>query len=130
MFVHLSLVLIIFKPNLEVVSSGYNAFLLVTEYIGGILLSLFFLFVSHGASFLYNFLWKKEYKKISLRQQMLVPYQRILVMHITLFLLGYFIVWTNLDLNVAAIILLVLIKIIFDALIHVVEHHRLIFKRH
>ena len=130
MFLHLILVLLIFKPNLEIVSSGYNAFLLVLEYISGILLSFFFLLVSHGASFLYNFLWKKEYKNISLRQQMFAPYRRLVVMHLTLFLLGGFIVWTNLDLNIAAIVLLVIVKIIFDMFAHVIEHYRLIFKTH
>jgi len=130
MFFHLALILIIFKPNLEITTSGYYSFLLVWEYINGILLSLFFLLLSHGGSFLYNFLWKKEYKKMSLRQQMFAPYQRILVMQLTLFLLGSFMVWTNFDLNIAAISLLVLIKIVFDILSHVIEHYKLIFKNH
>ena len=130
MFLHLTLVLIIFKPNLEIINSGYNSFLLVAEYISGILLSLFFLLVSHGASFLYNFLWKKEYKNISLRQQMFAPYKRIGVMHLTLFLLGSFVVWTNLDLHIAAIVLMVVVKTLFDISAHVIEHYRLIFKTH
>lgn len=63
------------------------------------------LVVSHGISFVFNFLRDREYEGSSTSQLMAVPYQRIFVMHITVLLGG----WIVLALGTPAPALVVLI---------------------
>jgi MFS superfamily sulfate permease-like transporter len=76
--------------------------------------------ISHGISFWHNFLDKQEYLGRSLNTQMTEPYQRIVIMHITI-ILGAFLV---LALNSAmlALLLLISMKIAADVKAHLKQH--------
>ena len=74
--------------------------------------------ISHGFSFLYNYIGKKEYLERSAQQQMTAPYGRIIVIHLTIILGGL----VSTFLPNFAIILFVIIKIIVDLGAHMRAH--------
>lgn len=77
-------------------------------------------FVSHLFSYFYNYLGQGEYRKLDLKQVMLMPYGRIVALHLVV-LFGAF-------LTMAAgspkpvILLLVIVKTFGDLLFHALEH--------
>jgi hypothetical protein len=91
--------------------------------ITAVILGLLSLFVSHGISFVINFIGHREYEKVNLSQQMIAPYKRIMVMHVTIILCGFLL---NLfEAPQITLIILVVLKIIIDVLAHLREHLRL-----
>ena len=96
------------------------------EAVSGILQSMWpavlALFISHGFSFLENFIGKKEYLLLSIRHQMHEPYKRIIVMHITIIFGGFMVLALNAP--VLALVLLILLKTGMDLAGHVREHTR------
>jgi hypothetical protein len=80
------------------------------------------LFLSHGVSFLVNFLGKEEYLTVSPDRQMIEPYSRVLVLTVTILWSGFFI--DRLGAPLAALILLVLLKTVIDLLAHLREHRK------
>jgi hypothetical protein len=89
---------------------------------GGVAIAAVSLFLSHGVSFFVNFLGKDEYLTISPNRQMLEPYPRVVVLHVTIlaggFLAGY------LGAPLAALVMLVLLKTAIDLWAHVREHRK------
>jgi Family of unknown function (DUF6498) len=80
------------------------------------------LFLSHGVSFVTNFLGKREYLAVSPQQQMGEPYSRVVVLHVTI-LAGGFLV-EILGTPVAALVLLVVLKTAIDVRAHLKEHRK------
>jgi hypothetical protein len=78
------------------------------------------LFVSHGISFLTNYVGKKEYLNVSTVQQMFAPYGRIFVMHITIIIGAFFVIFTGLP--AAIIIIFILAKTVADIGAHLKQH--------
>lgn len=78
------------------------------------------LFISHGASFLENFLLADERDRLSLRQIMNAPYTRILVLHIAVILGGIAVVALGQPLGM--LLVLVLLKLGMDITLHLREH--------
>ena len=78
------------------------------------------LFISHGVSFLTNFIGQREYEGASVRALMTAPYSRITVMHLTLIFGG----WTILLIGMpaGALVVLVLLKTAVDLQAHRKEH--------
>lgn len=88
-----------------------------------VVLGILALSVSHGVSFAVNFVGHKEYERVSLSEQMVAPYGRIMVMHITIILCAFL-------LNLfgspqITLVLLVFLKIIIDVFAHLKEHQKL-----
>ncbi len=79
--------------------------------------------VSHGISFLINYIGHKEYERTTVSQQMIAPYKRIVFMHITIIASGFIIALFNVP--VLALIFMVLFKIVIDAGSHIHEHQKL-----
>lgn len=79
--------------------------------------------VSHGISFAVNFIGKKEYKKVTLSEQMIAPYKRIMVMQITIIVCGFLL--NLIDSPQFALVFLILLKIAIDIYTHWREHLRL-----
>ncbi|CAN1541267.1 hypothetical protein MCEMSEM23_01772 [Rhabdaerophilaceae bacterium] len=77
------------------------------------------LVLSHGVSFVINFLGRGEYRQVSANQLMHGPYPRIVVLHCTIILGGMMV--QALGAPVYAVIILVLVKIIVDAIAHLRE---------
>lgn len=88
----------------------------------GILLIAAALLLSHLASFLLNYVGRREYERTSLNAQQLLPYGRVFVLHLTVLLGGFGVI--ALGQPVALVVLLVVFKTIVDILFHVWEHRR------
>ncbi len=89
---------------------------------GGVAVAASALFLSHGVSFLVNFLGKEEYLTVSPERQMTEPYSRVVVLHVTILAGGF--LASFLGAPLAALILLVLLKTVIDLLAHVREHRK------
>jgi len=76
--------------------------------------------VSHGVSFLENYILGQEYRTSSMKKLMHQPYQRIIVMHIAILFGGILVM--QLDSPMPLMILLVLLKIFFDLRLHKKSH--------
>jgi hypothetical protein len=74
--------------------------------------------ISHGFSFLYNYIGKKEYLERNIQQQMMAPYGRITVIHLTIIFGGF----VSAILPNYVIIIFVIIKIIVDLGAHMKAH--------
>ncbi|MFC1898607.1 DUF6498-containing protein [Candidatus Cloacimonadota bacterium] len=99
-------------PGLETVVQIINTFHL--EYVA------LMLFLSHGFSFLWNYVGKKEYKSAELKTLMARPYGRIVVLHLTIIFGGFLL--KALGSPVAGLILFILLKIFMDVSAHSKEH--------
>jgi hypothetical protein len=79
--------------------------------------------ISHGVSFFVNYVGHKEYEKVTVSQQMVAPYRRIVVMHVTIILCAFLL--SLLGLPRVVLTILVLLKIVIDVVFHLREHRRL-----
>ena len=79
--------------------------------------------VSHGASFVANFVRGGEYHGVSVSEVMAAPYKRIVVMHLTIIFGGWLVMAVKTP--TAALVLLVLIKTCADLRAHAKEHAKL-----
>jgi Family of unknown function (DUF6498) len=103
-------------PGLETCASGpFGEVLWTNVLIAGIAL-----FISHGASFLFNYIGRAEYLTASPMAQMGAPYARVVVLHLTI-LFGAFAV-AILGAPIAALLLLVGLKTALDLGLHRREH--------
>lgn len=78
------------------------------------------IFISHGISYVSNFIGRKEYLNHTLTEQMIAPYKRVFVMHITI-VFGAFLVLLFQDQKIV-LLLFVLVKILIDCKTHFAEH--------
>jgi len=89
---------------------------------GSVLLAAVALFLSHAASFLFNYVGRGEYHGTSPAAQMAAPYTRVVALHLAI-LFGAFAVAFG-GAPVAALVILVLVKTFFDLTLHLREHRR------
>ena len=87
---------------------------------GSVALGAVALFLSHGASFLFNYIGRGENLTSSPTRQMAAPYGRVVVLHLTI-ILGSFVV-AFLGAPIGALIVLVGLKTAFDLGLHLREH--------
>jgi hypothetical protein len=99
----------------------------VTDALRGVFVpiwtSVAALAISHGASSVTNFIARREYAATTLSALMSAPYNRIVVMHMTLIFGGWIILLIKSP--VGALILLVAIKMTVDFLSHRKERSRM-----
>jgi hypothetical protein len=81
------------------------------------------LFISHGWSFIENYMGRSEYERLSPMQAMGLPYKRMAITHVALILGGFFLIQNGQPL--AGLIILVLMKIALDITFHQKEHRKL-----
>ncbi|RZV34346.1 MAG: hypothetical protein EX272_12895 [Chromatiales bacterium] len=81
------------------------------------------LFISHGWSFVENFMGRQEYERLSPMQAMGLPYKRMVITHVALIFGGFFLIETGQPL--VGLILLIFMKIALDVTFHRKEHRRL-----
>lgn len=84
-----------------------------------IIVSFASLLASHGVSYKVNFLGRQEFLEISPARQLMQPYRRIGVMHLTIVFGAFAFVLRS---TKAFLIVLILAKIVVDALYHLKEH--------
>ena len=83
-------------------------------------LALTALFVSHGMSYVLNFIGRREYETAKLNDLMTAPYKRIMVMHLTILFGGWLVMLLQTPLP--ALVLLIALKTTVDARAHVRAH--------
>jgi hypothetical protein len=86
----------------------------------GLWLPLAVLVASHGFSFLWNYLWRGEFRRAQIVGMMVKPYARVVVLHLAI-ILGAFAA-AALGSPVWALLILLALKIGLDLKAHVKEH--------
>ncbi|HET9682035.1 MAG TPA: DUF6498-containing protein [Candidatus Limnocylindrales bacterium] len=81
------------------------------------------LFLSHGASFLLNYLGQGEFRRTWAAAQMFAPYGRVVVLHVTILVGGFAVAF--LGAPIVMLLALVLLKTAFDLSLHLREHRGL-----
>lgn len=120
--------IIFFTVHYSGFMGGHIAFIFAlfwpaTVRFSTVLLGVLALAVSHGVSFVVNFIGQREYERVSLSEQMVAPYGRIVVMHITIMLSAFLL--SLLGSPRITLVLLVLLKIAIDLFAHSKEHRKL-----
>jgi hypothetical protein len=85
-------------------------------------LAILALFISHGFSFVYNYLLKGEYVTARPSELMNKPYSRVVVLHIAIIAGGFFVMALGSPLPL--LIVIVIGKIILDIKMHLREHKK------
>jgi hypothetical protein len=88
----------------------------------GLGLPLAVLAASHLFSFLWNYLWRGEFRRASLTELMHRPYRRVLVLHLAIILGGWLVL--ALGSPKSALLVLLALKIGFDLHAHLKEHRK------
>ena len=101
---------------LNVIKNAFSIMSLEMRYAMGAL------FVSHGVSFVYNYLIKGEYARIKSDRLMGSPYARIVVMHVAI-IFGAFLT-AALGSPVGILIILVALKTYLDVIFHKRQHKK------
>jgi len=78
--------------------------------------------LSHGLSLVLNYFGQREYKKVSVTEQMFQPYIRIVILHITILIGGFLTMF--LGSPVFALVLMAVLKIAVDVWAHLKEHKK------
>lgn len=81
---------------------------------------------SHILSFFVNFLGRKEYLHVTPDQQMMMPYKRIIVMHLTIIFGGIFV--QMMGAPILTLVVMVVTKTGIDIAAHMREHNLLFHK--
>jgi hypothetical protein len=85
-------------------------------------LALLFLTASHGVSYKRNFIGRGEYQRVAFTSLFWQPYQRVIVMHLTILLGG---AWAQAKGSpVYALFVLVTLKTLIDLALHCLEHRK------
>jgi hypothetical protein len=108
--VHGIFVMAIFRPEDHV--SGQAGMSLWIPFLA--------LLISHGASYVMNFLGNREYNRMEGGDVMFAPYRRVIILHLTIIFGGALVMW--LGEPVFALTLLVVLKIVIDIVTHHKEH--------
>ncbi len=95
---------------------------LILESCEGLWLSIILLLISHGISFFANFILGGEYKDSNPARQMISPYSRVIVMHLTIIFGGWIVM--GFENTIGALALLVIGKIIMDVKAHLKSHQQ------
>lgn len=81
------------------------------------------LFLSHAFSFVYNYLYRGEFKRVDPPMLMDQPYDRVVILHLAILGGGFLVMKLNSPL--AGLLLLTILKTWFDVRTHLREHRRL-----
>ncbi len=104
---------------------GFPSFMTIVDVVAEekLWIAVAALFVSHGYSFLVNYLGRQEYRTVTLDRLMHQPYNRVVVLHLVI-IVGGFVVMTLQEPRVG-IVVLVVVKIVMDVRAHLGEHRKL-----
>ena len=89
--------------------------------VDGLFLPIFFL--SHGWSFIENYMGQREHENLKPGAAMALPYRRMMITHVALLAGGFFLIERGQPL--VGLVLLVILKIVLDVTFHRREHKRL-----
>lgn len=92
----------------------------LTSYFVPVTISLLLLFMSHGYSYVFNYLDKKEYKALAPDQLLVRPYLRTGSVNLLLIFIALVLLRDHPEQNIALV--LIQVKLIADVLAHIIEH--------
>lgn len=92
----------------------------LASYFVPVTISLLLLFMSHGYSYVFNYLDKKEYKSLAPDQLLLRPYLRTGSINLLLIFTALVMLRDHPEQNIALV--LVQIKLVVDVVAHIIEH--------
>jgi hypothetical protein len=98
-------------------SDGVSTFISDPVAVAIVLIGLF---ISHGVSYMSNYIGRGEYLRTNANSQMFAPYGRLLVLHVTILVGGFAIAITGAP--AAAVVILVVLKTALDLGLHLAEH--------
>jgi len=78
------------------------------------------LLLSHGYSFISNYILRKEYQRVAPKQLMVTPFRRVAAMQITMVVGGFLLL--QFGQNILYLLVLVMVKIVIDVISHLEEH--------
>ena len=119
--VHGIFVMAMFGPRANFSPSAAGFALAMRQ--AGIGLAVLAIVVSHGYSFLVNYLGSGEFRRMSPQQLMMQPYARVVVLHVTILAGGFAVM--GLHAPVAALLVLVVLKTAIDLRSHLSERRKL-----
>ncbi len=104
---------------------GFPSFMTIVDVVAAqkLWIAVAALFVSHGYSFVVNYLGSQEYRTVTLERLMHQPYNRVIVLHLVI-IFGGFVVMTLQEPRIG-IVVLVVVKIVMDVRAHLQEHRKL-----
>ncbi len=85
-------------------------------------LAVIALVVTHGFSFLKNYLVGGEFREMSVSEVMFSPYKRIIVLHVFIIFAGM--ILQTLGVTQIGLIVLAIVKIVADLMAHKIEHKK------
>ena len=116
MFGHLFFIISFFVLNTKTMGFGESV-KSTLDNLSTIAIPFVLIFISHGLSFIQNFIIKKEYLKWSQKSEIGLPYGRIITMHFSVFLIA-FLINSGKFLSPLSSILIIITKIITDLRAH------------
>ncbi len=114
---HLVFIFAIFTPETSSLLPSVETIINLLQLVS---ISLIALFISHGYSFFHNFINKKEYENREDGEQMMIPYKRIVIMHITIIVSGFLVMISGE--GIIMLTILILLKTMVDIRAHTQEH--------
>jgi hypothetical protein len=78
------------------------------------------LFISHGVSYVFNFIRSGEYRRVSATDLMAAPYRRVVILHLTILFGAFAVVLTGAQLG--PLLILIALKTGVDVAFHLREH--------
>lgn len=124
MFGHFMVLFGMYSSNVEELGNSAQPedyYRLVLENLNWIAVAA--IFVSHGWSFVENFMGRSEHERLSPMQAMGLPYKRMFITHVALILGGFFLIERGQPLG--GLVILILLKIGLDVTFHRREHRQL-----
>jgi len=94
----------------------------------GFIWALVALIISHGVSYVYNFIIAGERNHTKAKHLMGQPYGRVVIMHVAIIAAGFFII--KLGSPVALLVSLVIAKTVMDVMLHNKSHKQYLFGHH
>ena len=88
----------------------------------GLQLALIALVISHGFSFLQNYLMRGEFIELSVSEVMFSPYKRIIVLHVFIIFGGMAL--QTFGVTQIGLVILAIVKIVADLMAHKIEHKK------
>ena len=114
--IHLKAIFELFSPEKLAYRSLLPPAALMTQQIMLVWPAFLVFFLSHGISFVYNFIGKQEFLRMDPEKQMIAPYKRVAIMQVTI--IGGAWIIQFLGAPVVALVLLISLKIAIDAFAH------------
>jgi hypothetical protein len=132
--VHGVFILAMFKKDPDIVPGGdaWPCFLVFVQMLCGVIRQAWLeipngarwvvlaMFISHGVSFGYNYLYKREYAAITPDKLMVQPYGRIIVMHVAILFGGF--LTMSMGSPIGLLVILIVLKTVIDLKLHNRQH--------